>query len=136
MVLSCIPTIDDIDTEIIAMHYGIVRGERQRVFSQDFPLILWEYSLSFPPYNTIRHCDNFSIDIVYSKRHQIPGHTRVRSANTVTSMLYLFFIHSKEEKKLTYKTGLHRARGKHVANTWRAGNALRAPIIGRKERRR
>ena len=27
--------IDDIDTEIIAMHYGIVWGERQRVFSQD-----------------------------------------------------------------------------------------------------
>ena len=57
--------IDDIDTEIIAMHYGIVWGERQRVFPQDFPLILWEYSLSFPPYNTIMHCDNFSIDIVY-----------------------------------------------------------------------
>ena len=57
--------IDDIDTEIIAMHYGIVWGERQRVFPQDFPLILWEYFLSFPPYNTIMHCDNFSIDIVY-----------------------------------------------------------------------
>ena len=27
--------IDDIDTEIIAMHYGIVWGERQRVFPQD-----------------------------------------------------------------------------------------------------
>ena len=28
---------------------------------------LWEYSLSSPPpYNTIMHCDNFSIDIVYS----------------------------------------------------------------------
>ena len=58
--------IDDIDNEIIAMHYGIVWGERQRVFRQDFPLILWEYSLSFPPYNTIMHCDNLSIDIVYS----------------------------------------------------------------------
>ena len=57
--------IDDIDTEIIAMHYDIVWGERQRVFPQDFPLILWEYSLSFPPYNIIMHCDNFSIDIVY-----------------------------------------------------------------------
>ena len=50
------------------MHYGIVWGERQRVFPQDFPLILWEYSLSFPPYNTIMHCDNFSIDIVYYKQ--------------------------------------------------------------------
>ena len=47
------------------MHYGIVWGERQRVIPQDFPLILWEYSLSFSPYNTIMHCDNFSIDIVY-----------------------------------------------------------------------
>ena len=27
--------IDDIDTEIIAMHYGIAWGERQRVFPQD-----------------------------------------------------------------------------------------------------
>ena len=27
--------IDDIGTEIIAMHYGIVWGERQRVFRQD-----------------------------------------------------------------------------------------------------
>ena len=40
--------IDDIDTEIIAMRYGIVWGKRQRVFPQDFPLILWEYSV-FPP---------------------------------------------------------------------------------------
>ena len=23
------------------------------------------YALSFPPYNAIMHCDNFSIDIVY-----------------------------------------------------------------------
>ena len=44
-------SLDDIDTEIIAMHYGIVWGERQRVIPQDFPLILWEYSLSFSPYN-------------------------------------------------------------------------------------
>ena len=28
-------SIDDIDTEIIAMHYSIVWGERQRVFPQD-----------------------------------------------------------------------------------------------------
>ena len=28
-------TVDDIGVEIIAMHYGIVWGERQRVFSQD-----------------------------------------------------------------------------------------------------
>ena len=41
--------IDDIGVEIIAMHYSIGwGGGRQRVFPQDFPSILWEYSLSFP----------------------------------------------------------------------------------------
>ena len=57
--------IDDIGVEIIAMHYGIGWGERQRVFPQDWWEILWEYSLSFPPSNTIMHCDNFNSDIVY-----------------------------------------------------------------------
>ena len=39
--------IDDIGVGIIAMHYGIGWGKRQRVFLQDFPSILWEYSLSW-----------------------------------------------------------------------------------------
>ena len=47
--LVCLRTCIE-GTEIIAMHYGIVWGERQRVFPQDFPLILWEYSLSSPPH--------------------------------------------------------------------------------------
>ena len=54
--------IDDIGVEIIAMHCGIVWGEKQRVVPQNFPSILWEYSL-FPPYNTIMHCDNFNSDM-------------------------------------------------------------------------
>ena len=59
-------SIDDIGVEIIAMHYGIGWGERQRVFPQDFPSFLWEYSLSFLPSNTIMHCD-FNSDIVYCR---------------------------------------------------------------------
>ena len=47
------------------MHYGIEWGERQRVFPQDFPSFLWEYSLSFPRSNTIMHCNNFNSNIVY-----------------------------------------------------------------------
>ena len=58
-------TIDDIDTEIIAMHYGIVWGGETKSIPTRLPIDLVGILFVFPPYNTIMHCDNFSIDIVY-----------------------------------------------------------------------
>ena len=77
------------------MHYGIVWGERQRVFPQDFPLILWEYSLSFPPYriyiSTGHTLSLFPLGYIYiSSRHTLTGHFERTSTATKTTNILMF----------------------------------------------
>ena len=81
------------------MHYGIVWGERQRIFPQDFPLILWEYSLSFPPYNTIMQIISISISSIVKRFPHY--HKLIKSEEKETARLVFFKLRYRR-KKLTF----------------------------------